>query len=218
MYYIIKFNLNKGEGKFPSKEDILADFPDSNYSDVIKSNLRFSFNNDNALLPVVKWELVDDGLESMPEVLEGRENGLKPTIWLKLEEEVDTEDRNAWVDALSSDYVLSIPGLNEDEPFYYQDHNGYSKIESAEWLADDLSETMEEIVNSMKNGQTFEHSSGIVFKREQKEKEGEYAICLSYNFNEIDVEYTWLFDSESAIKDFDYGDNVYSDATGCSYA
>lgn len=218
MFYILKFILNKGEGNFPSKEDVSAAFPDANYREIIKSHLKFSFNNDNKMLPVVEWKLVDDGLKSMHRVLAGLENGPKPIIWLKLEDEVDTEDKDAWGDALNSDYVLSIPGINEDQPFYYQDHNGYSKIENAEWLADDLWEAMQEIVIGMKNGQSLEHSSGLFFKRDQKVIDGEFSISLSFNFNEVDIVYSWLFEKESAIVDFDYFNNEYSDTTNCNSA
>ena len=216
MFYIIKYNLEKGEGKFPTKEDVLAVFPESNYRDVLKSHLRFSFNNDNNLLPVTDWKLVDDGLKSLPRILAGIEKGPKPTIWLKLEEEVDIEDKDAWVDALSSDYVLSIPGINDDEPFYFQDHNGYSKIESAEWLADDLWETMQEIVSGIDNGQTFEHNSGISFKRELV-KEEDYIVSLTFNFDGIDFTYKWMFETESAIDDFDYCNNEYVDSEKCNF-
>ncbi len=64
MYYILRFNLRKGEGQFPSKQDVLSAFPDADYEQLIRSSLQFSFNNDNSLINIVDWKLVDDGLHS----------------------------------------------------------------------------------------------------------------------------------------------------------
>jgi hypothetical protein len=216
MFYILKFNLQKCEGNFPTKEDLSTIFPESNYKEIIKSHLRFSFNNDNNLLPVIEWKLVDDGLKNLPRVLAGLDKGLKPIIWLKLDEEVDIEDNDVWVDALSSEYVLSIPGINNDESFYFQDHNGYSKIESAEWLADDLWEELEEIVRQLKNKQVLETDFGLVFKHELKKNGEEYVISLSFDFNSVHMTFEWLFESELFLDGFDYYDKIYSDSDNCN--
>ena len=217
MYYILKFNLQKGEGSFPISSDVLAAIPDADYKDIIKTSMTFSFNNDNELLPLVEWKLVDDGISAMSFDDNSFTSGPKPIVWLKLEDEVDIEDKDTWVDALSSGYKLAINGVNDDEPFYFQDHNGYSAIESAEWLADDLWETMQEIVSEMDNGQTFEHDLGLVFKREQTQEE-DYSISLTFNYNGVDMTYKWLFETESAIEDFYYYNNEYLDTNNCSCA
>jgi hypothetical protein len=218
MYYILKFNFTKGEGQFPSSKDFLSAFPNSNYSDSIKNALHFSLNNDNELLPVIDWKLVNDGLSGMSIDEFGAVNGPNPIVWLKLAKEIDIEDEFAWVDILSSDYVLSMSRLNSNKPYYFQDHNGYSTIESAEWYADDLWDKMQEIVCEIIIGKSFENKSGLTFTFEKTENEEVCSTSLSFKFEDVNFIYTWLFENKSEMEVFNYYDQEYSDSNNCQYA
>lgn len=212
MYYILKLNLRKGEGHFPSKNEVLAVLPDADYEQLIRSCLRFSFNNDNGLLPVVDWKLVDDGLadfsiDESGEVVDYP----KPAVWLQLEDEVDIDDVDAWVDALSSDYILTIPGVNDDNPFYFQDHNGYSKVESAEWLADDLWEALPETLQEMGDGDSKDVAPNMRIKRIKETNDEGLVLSLEIQSFDNSCKFSWLFETEDSINDFDYYDTKYTD-------
>jgi hypothetical protein len=75
---------------------------------------------------IEKWEIVDDGLGEMY-YGEGVFHGIPtPTIEFTLKKKVDKKEflRAVW----TSSYKFHVPTLNDDEPYFYEDHNGYSHI------------------------------------------------------------------------------------------
>jgi hypothetical protein len=218
MYYILKYNLQKSEGGFPNAADVSAKFPNKDCEQVLKESMKFSFNNDNGLLPVVDWKMVDEGLASF-QISNGDIEGYpQPVIWLHLEDEVDMDDNDAWADALSSDYVLSIEGINEDSPFYFQDHNGYSKVESAEWLADEIWESLQETIANMEDDQSDDLSEDVEITRRKSHDDEGIALSAIIKNDDKEFVFSWFFESEDAISDFEYYNNEYSDSDGCAYA
>jgi len=213
MYYILRFNLRKGEGQFPSKQDVLSAFPDADYEQLIRSSLQFSFNNDNSLINIVDWKLVDDGLHSFELSDEGVVTGYpQPVVWLELEEEVDVDDEDAWTDALSSDYILTVQGVNDDEPFYFQDHNGYSKVESAEWLADDLWDALKDYIQVMEDGDSKDIAPNMRITRIKETNDEGLVLSLEIQSFDKSCKYSWLFETEQSIDDFDFYDSKYTDS------
>jgi hypothetical protein len=217
MYYIIKFNLQGGEGHLPEQDVILNAFPEMSYEEVLKSHLRFSFNNDNEVLPVKDWKLVDDGLSYLSFTDDGLENGPQPVIWVNLEHEVNLEDSSAWIDVLSSDYVLQVPGINEDEPFYFQDHNGYNVVESAEWLADDLWQIFQKIALKIMAGQIESTTSDLNLKLQKSQNEDYIKLSITFSFQQVQFNYIWFFEDEASITNFKFSDNEYSDSANCEW-
>jgi hypothetical protein len=88
MYYYIQLKLSKGEGDFPMLHA-------SETMDAVKAALRFDFQYDDELLPVLEQQLVSDGLAALS-VENGELCGYpEPVVWLKLEMEVDPDDDEA---------------------------------------------------------------------------------------------------------------------------
>ena len=218
MYYIIKFQLSKSEGTMPSASDVTVAHPGKSYDEVVKDAMRFSFNNDNDLLPVVDWKLIDDGKESL--LFSGSEmTGYpKPVIWLQLEDEVDIEEPDQWFDALSSDYVIEIEGVNMAEPFYLQDHNGYSIVESAEWLADEIWGSLQSSIVNMEDNQVSKLSDKFLITRQRSEEDEAIALSALIKNDNKEFVFTWFFEGEEALADFDFYNKEYSDSNGCSCA
>ncbi len=63
--YFIRFVMQKGDGKFPKVPAILNLFPDNDPLQVIKDNLKFLLNNDNEMLPIDDYKLIDNGLSHL---------------------------------------------------------------------------------------------------------------------------------------------------------
>jgi hypothetical protein len=215
MYYIIKFKLKKGEGHFPLSSECDLAQANLTYEQLIKSSMRFSFNNDNGLLPVVEWKLVDDGLSSLILTEDGYSSGPEPVVWLQLEEEVDTEDSNLWSDALISDYILKVPGSNDDDPFYFQDHNGNSQVESAEWLADEIFDHLSELVMNMSDDESIAYSNDLQIIRNTSTSDDGINLRLKLKKNDAEYYFTWCFENEDALNGFDFNNNEYADSKGC---
>jgi len=202
----------------PTMTDVMAAHPNKSYEEVVKDAMRFSFNNDNDLLPIVNWKLIDDGKESLQFKSDEMMGYPKPVIWLHLEDEVDIEDPDNWVDALSSDYVIEIEGVNMDEPFYFQDHNGYSKVESAEWLADELWESLQSSIANMEDNQVNNLSDKFLITRQRSDEDEGIALSSVIKSDEKEFVFTWFFEGEEALADFEFYNNEYSDSDGCSCA
>lgn len=217
MYYHLIFNLQKGEGSFPDLDQIKLLFPSKGPLEVIKDHMVFSFHNDNQLLPVDEYSIIDDGLSNLQISKGGLQLGPKPIVWLKLREEVDPEDIVSWQDALMSDYKLCIPNINDTRPFFFQDHNGYSKVIFSEHLADDLWEKLEYWIQKLKLGQTVEIDQTCTIERRENQKGAPFNITLEISCNGIASTWGWTFESIEDLNQFEPSDNFYSDAANCEY-
>jgi hypothetical protein len=216
MYYILKFNLQKTEGILPNEKEVLSVHPSKTYERVIKDAMKFSFNNDNDKLPIVDWKLVDDGKRFL-HIKDGKFEGFpKPVVWLQLEDEIDIEDSDNWVDALNSDYNLKIDGINMDEPFYFQDHNGYSKVESAEWLADEIWDTLQETIADMEDNQSDKLSDDAEITRQRSNDNERIVLTVIIKSSDRNFVFTWFFESEDDLANFEFYNNEYSDSDGCT--
>lgn len=142
--YFIRFVMQKGDGIFPKIPYILNLFPDNDPLLVIKDNMKFLLNNDNDMLPINEYKIIDDGLSYLEIDEDEYTWGPKPVMWLLLNEDLDEKD-SRWNDALQSDYELLINNINNEEPFYFQDHNGYSRVYSLEWVAETLDDNLDEL-------------------------------------------------------------------------
>jgi len=76
---------------------------------------------------IEKWEMIDDGLGEMY-YKDGVFDGTPaPVVEFTLKDKnVDRDEflRGVW----TSSYKLSIPEVNETDPYFYEDHNGYTHI------------------------------------------------------------------------------------------
>lgn len=217
MFYYITFDLQKGEGCFPDLEHIKSLFASKDPLGVIKKHMAFSFNNDNALLPVDEYFIIDHGLNNLEFVNGGLVNSPKPIVWLKLHEEVDPEDMDFWHDALMSDYKLSIPKINDTQPFFFQDHNGYSKVIYSEHLADDLWEKLEYWAQKLDLGQKVEINQTCTMKKRENHEGEPYNITLEISCNGNTSTWGWTFESREDLNQFEPSDNFYSDTENCEY-
>ncbi|MGR6087725.1 MAG: hypothetical protein ACU4F9_06100 [Arcticibacter sp.] len=218
MYYIIKYHLQKGEGQFPAPRDIEKFNSNKPFEEIIRENLKFSFNNDNGLLPISDWKLVEDGLSFLALNSDGFDQGPRPVVWIHLEEEIDVEDEDAWADALSSDYSLAIAGINEEAPFYFQDHNGYSKVESAEWLADEIWAHLEVMLPNLKDNETIEIQHSLILSYSKRVTEDGIVAAIEMKLGEQSFVYAWHFDDEDALSDVSFSNSEYSDSIGTTNA
>lgn len=217
MYYYLIFDLRKGEGGFPDLEKIKLLFLSEDPLEVIKKYVVFSFHNDNQLLPVDKYKIIDIGLDKLEIGNDGMIKGPMPVIWLKLKEEIDSEDINYWQDALMSDYKLSIKDINDHNPFFFQDHNGYSKVISSEHLADDLWEKFKYWGKKLHQGQKVEIDKNLLIKRKENLEATSFDITLEVSCKGKISNWGWTFGSKKDMTFFRPDDNFYSDTDNCEY-
>ena len=217
MYYYICFYLQKGEGVFPNLDKIKSIFSSKDPLEVIKENMKFSLNNDNFLLPLDKYIIIDNGLDSLGIDEDGVVKGPMPVTWLMLDEEIDPEDINYWQDALMSDYKLSILGINDDDPFFFQDHNGYSKVIFSEHLADDLWERLEYWGQKLYIGQKVDIDKNCSIGRKENLEAEPFNITLEILCNGEISTWGWTFESKKDLTQFEQSDNFYSDSSNCEY-
>ena len=183
--------------------------------------MTFLFNNDNKTLPLIEYKLIEDGLK----FLEIDDNdyivGPKPTICITLEEEIDPEDYHYWFDARTSEYCLKIMGLNEDDPFYFQDYNGYTKIFLAEEVSDLLWTKFEEIAKLNLQESEFKFDDIILrIYRNLKIKESDSSnINIAIEIEYYNQKYTWgfIFKNEEDLDRFEVSDNFYLDPINKKY-
>lgn len=153
--YFIRFVMQKGVGTFPKVPAILNLFPDNDPLQVIKDNMKFLLNNDNEMLPINEYKIIDDGLSHLEIDDDEYSWGPKPVIWLLLNEFL-MENDSKWNDALQSDYELLINNINNDEPFYFQDHNGYSRVCCLEEVAYAIDDRLSELGSHLKTGESVQ--------------------------------------------------------------
>jgi hypothetical protein len=209
MNYILKFNLSKGDGEFPEKKEVLEKYPDQNYEELVKSSMHFDFNNSNGSLPVIDWKLLDDGLSSLVLNDNGHVSGPQPIVWLKLANEVDYKNKGLWAEALTSDYILQIEGINES--YYFQDHNGYSKVEPAKLYADEVWGYLEEILKEIQTDECKQYTPELLLTRKKSIIDNRILLSLEVNLSGYIFNYSYIFSNQEAIEVFNFSDTEYSD-------
>jgi hypothetical protein len=119
----IRFALTKGDGWFPECSDLPKTKQNTKY---MKSCMTFMPQFDEAEDVIEKWEIIDDGLGEMY-YKDGVFHGVPtPIVEFTLKQKMNKQEflRNVW----TSSYKFHVPTLNDDEPYFYEDHNGYSSI------------------------------------------------------------------------------------------
>ncbi len=172
-------------------------------------------------LYLIEYTLIEDGLKYLQIDDNDYLVGPKPIICLTLEKYIDPDDYQYWFDARSSEYSLTIEGLNEDDPFYFQDYNGYTKIFLAEEVSDLLWSKFEEIAKLNLQESEFKFDDIILrIYRNLKIKETyssniNIAIEIEYN----NQKYTWgfVFKSEEDLIRFEVSDHFYLDPINKKY-
>ena len=217
MYYYVSFDLRKGEGGFPDLEKIKLLFSPKDPLEVIKKYVVFSFHNDNQLLPVDKYKIIDNGLDKLEIENDRIIKGPMPVIWLMLKDDIDPEDINYWQDALMSDCKLSIKAINDHNPFFFQDHNGYSKVIYSEHLADDLWERLEYWGQKLDLCQKVDIDKICSIERKQNLEAEPYNITLEISYQAEISTWGWTFESQKDLTHFKPTDNFYSDIANCKY-
>ena len=217
--YFIRFVLQKGSGIFPKISDIRKTFPKLEPLSLIKDNLKFCLNNDNELLPIIDFKIIDDGFDSLQIGEEEYEVGPKPVIWLQLQQNINPKDLHNWYDLLNSSYELSIEGLNDEDPFHFEDHNGYSSINYSEWVSDELWDKLYELAKhdfmpvDLKISENISISKFQNFKNKIIQTENDN-VAIEIKINE--EKYIWGFEFEKDSKDI-VCDNFYIDYHGKEY-
>jgi hypothetical protein len=159
--YFIRFVMQKGEGIFPKIPAILSLFPNNDPLQVIKDNMNFLLNNDNELLPINEYKLIDNGLSYLEIDNDEYIWGPKPTLWLLLNEDLLDNDIR-WNDIFQSDYELLINNINNEEPFYFQDHNGYSRVYYLESVAEDLDDNLDTLGSHLMVGESIQINNDLI--------------------------------------------------------
>jgi hypothetical protein len=120
----IKFKMTKAEGDFP---DISSVSEDKRNSEYIRSCMKFCEDFWEVEDYIESWKIVDDGLKEIIVKEDYTLSGYpSPIIEFILKDKIDSEEfkRGVWM----SSYSLEIPECNQDEPFYFEDHNGYTSV------------------------------------------------------------------------------------------
>ena len=125
----VQFVLSKGDGEWP---DLSSLSEENKNVDYLKSCLEFMPAFDDVESVITNWKLIDAGLDDLT-FAEGNLAGYpRPIIEFTLDKEKydqlfeDKKDflRGVW----ESTYQFIIPGINDEDPFYFADFNGYTHI------------------------------------------------------------------------------------------
>jgi hypothetical protein len=121
----ITFVFTKGDGWIPDYSLLPKNKRTTKY---IKSFMKFCPAFEDAENEIKSWKIVDDGLDQM-KFKDGIFDGTPtPIIEFVLNKKVDKEEflHKVW----TSSYKLEIPDVNNDDAYFYEDHNGYSYVVS----------------------------------------------------------------------------------------
>lgn len=178
--YFIRFVMQKGDGLFPKIPAILNLFPDNDPLLVIKDNMKFLLNNDNDMLPINEYKVIDDGLSCLEIDDDEYTLGPKPIVWLLLNDELPEDDSN-WNDALQSDYELLINNINNEEPFYFQDHNGYSRVYNLVSVAETLDDNLDELGSHLMVSEAIQINEDLTILKIADISENCYQLEITFN-------------------------------------
>jgi hypothetical protein len=172
--------MQKGDGIFPKIPSILNLFPDNDPLQVIRDNMKFLLNNDNEMLPINEYKVLDDGLSHIEINEDEYTLGPKPVIWLLLNEEL-LEDDSKWKDVLQSDYELLINSINNEEPFYFQDHNGYTRVYSLGSVAETLDDQLDQLGSHLKVSEAIQINEDLSILKMADINEYCFQIEITFN-------------------------------------
>ena len=119
----IAFAMTKGEGTFPDLSLLTKNQQNSKY---IKSCMTLIPAFEDVNDAIETWDVIDDGLDNI-KYSRGEIHGYPtPTIQFILNQKMDKKEflRGVWM----TSYKLEIPNINDGDPYFFEDHNGYSKI------------------------------------------------------------------------------------------
>jgi hypothetical protein len=121
----IAFVFTRGDGWIPDYSLLPRSKRTTKY---IKSFMKFCPAFEDAENEIKSWKIIDDGLDQM-KFKNGTFDGTPtPIVEFVLNKKVDKEEflHNVW----TSSYKLEIPDVNNDDAYFYEDHNGYSYVVS----------------------------------------------------------------------------------------
>jgi hypothetical protein len=120
----IQFIMSKGEGCLP---DISSIPEDKRNSEFIRSCMKFCEDFMEVEDYIESWKILDDGLEKIIVDEDYTISGYpSPIVEYILKDKIDPEEfkQGVWM----SRYRLMIPECDQDEPFYFEDRNGYTSV------------------------------------------------------------------------------------------
>lgn len=121
----IQFEMTKAEGL--GLIDISSVHEDKRSSEYIRSCMKFCEDFSGVEDYIESWKILDDGLGGINIKEDYTISGHpSPIVEFILKGEIDPEDFKMGV--WESSYSLEIPECNKDEPYYFEDHNGYSSV------------------------------------------------------------------------------------------
>jgi hypothetical protein len=116
--------MSKGEGCLP---DISSIPEDKRNSEFIRSCMKFCEDFMEVEDYIESWKILDDGLEKIIVDEDYTISGYpSPIVEYILKDKIDPEEfkQGVWM----SRYRLMIPECDQDEPFYFEDRNGYTSV------------------------------------------------------------------------------------------
>ncbi len=123
----VRFAMTKGVGVFPD----YSSWPKKNRTHAyLGSVMKFCPEFEQVEDVIADWKIIDNGLSGLSFTSMSLSGHPAPIVEFVLNEEVDADEflHGVW----TASYKLEIPGLNSEEPFFYEDHNGHAKIVSIE--------------------------------------------------------------------------------------
>ena len=207
MYYFVQFQLNHSEGDIPSQLSL----------EQIKQHLTFNVFNENNALPIESFQLLDNGLEHLS-VENGRiKNELKPVVYLKLTDDVDPDDADAWSDLMLSDYKLSVPGVNDQDPCFIGDVNGNLDVMYAENLAEALADKLFDISQMIVEEEFTPVTADCSITRQHEFMGDQIQMHIVLKYQNEDYTWSWTFEDADAMGKLDFSENYYKDHAGNDY-
>lgn len=119
----VQFRMTKGDGVIPDVSALPAAKKNNDY---IRSCMKFVEDFWEVEEYIESWEMVDNGLGEMTINDHSLSGDPTPIIEFRLSKEVNPEKllHGVWL----SRYALEIPECGQSQPFYFEDHNGYSSV------------------------------------------------------------------------------------------
>jgi hypothetical protein len=116
--------MTKAEGHLP---DISSIPEEKRRCEYVRSCMKFCEDFWEVEDYIESWKILDDGLERIIVEEDYKISGYpSPIVEFVLKDEINPEQlkEGVWM----SSYSLNIPECNQDEPYYFQDNNGYTSV------------------------------------------------------------------------------------------
>jgi hypothetical protein len=125
----VQFILSKGDGDWPDLDTLPGDKKNINY---LTSCMKFMPAFEEVESVIISWAIIDSGLGGMT-FSDGELKGYPtPVVEFHIDkkkyDELFQDSKEFLRGVWESTYQFAIPGINDEDAFYFADFNGYTHI------------------------------------------------------------------------------------------